>query len=150
MEKLVILADLGRFMAYKVTTDPMGIESPKIKMIKCFDCPDGHMHISEKVSDSAGRFRRAGKTGNGTTAGYGERHNMATENRRRLIKMAAEQIKDLLAEQGNPRWHMAAAKSINNSLVASLDPRLRDRLDMNIKADLTGINKSDVLSRFFN
>ena len=93
MDKIVILTDLGRLVAYRILTDPDGLESPRAEIIRCLECPDAYTKTSERVSDSAGRFRRAGKVANGTRAGYGEQHNMRTEKKRRLVRMAAEQIK---------------------------------------------------------
>lgn len=148
MEKIIILTDLGRFVAYKVTSDPMGVESPRIQIIRCMDCLDARNRTSDRVSDSAGRFKRAGKTANGTMGGYGERHNMESENRRRLIKMAAEQIDNVLLQEGMPRWALAASSKINNALLESLSQGAKASLGLNLKSDLTRLDKSKVLSRF--
>jgi hypothetical protein len=150
MDKIVILADLGRMVAYRILTDPDGLASPKAEMIKSMDCLDAHTKTSERVSDSAGRFRRAGKAEIGTMAGYGERHNMRTETRRRLVKMAAGEISSLLKKEGSPPWHLAASRVINSALLASLPPDIRNRLVKNLKADLTNMSKSEVLGRFAN
>ena len=150
MDKIVILTDLGRLVAYKILTDPNGLESPRAEIISCLECPDAYTKTSERVSDSAGRFRRAGKVANGTRAGYGEQHNMKTENKRRLVKMAAEHINKLLSAEGCPPWHLAAAKGINNTLVNSLAPPIRAMLKKNLKADLTNLKKAEVISRFIN
>ena len=150
MDKIVILTDLGRLVAYRIIEDPDGMESPRAEIIRSLECPDAYTKTSERVSDSAGRFRRAGKVANGTRAGYGEQHNMKTENKRRLVKMAAEQINELLSEEGCPPWHLAAAKGINNTLVSSLSPPVREMLRKNLKADLTNIKKTEVIGRFLN
>lgn len=150
MDKIVILTDLGRLVAYRILTDPDGIESPRAELIRYIESPEAYTKTSDKVSDSAGRFRRAGKTGNGTRAGYGEQHNMKTEGKRRLVRMAAGEINSLLMEEGCPHWHLAAGKSINNALLESLKPDLRAMLGKNLKADLTNLSKSEVLSRFVN
>jgi hypothetical protein len=150
MDKIVILADLGKLVAYRIMTDPDGIASPRAEMIKCMDCLEAHTKTSDRVSDSAGRFRRAGKTENGIRAGYGDRHNMQTETRRRLVKIAAGEISSLLIEEGSPPWHLAASRAINRSLLESLPPDLMAKLRKNLKADLTNLRKSDVLSRFLN
>ena len=148
MDKIVILADLGKLVAYRIRTDPDGIESPRAEMIKCMDCLDAHTKTSDRVSDSAGRFRRAGKVENGIRAGFGDRHNMKTENKRRLVKMAAGEISSLLIDEGRPPWHLAASRAMNNSLLESLPPDLKAKLGKNLKADLTNLSKSEVLSRF--
>jgi len=150
MDKLVILTDLGRLVAYRIRIDPDGIESPRAEMIKSMDCLDAHTKTSDRVSDSAGRFKRAGKTLNGTRAGYGEQHNMESETRRRLVKMAAGEISSLLTREGCPPWHLAANSSINNSLLESLTDEMKAMLGKNLKADLTSLSKSEVLDRFLN
>jgi len=150
MDNIVILADLGKLVAYRILTDPDGVASPRAEMIKCVDSLDARTRTSERVSDSAGRFRRAGKVENGTRAGYGERHNMETETRRRLVNVAAEEISSLLIQEGRPHWHMAASRSMNRSLLESIPPDLRSLLRKNLKADLTNLSKAEVLSRFLN
>lgn len=150
MDKVIVLTDLGRLVAYKLMTDPDGLESPRIEMIKCIECPEARSRTSDLLSDSAGRFRRAGKADNGTRAGYGERHNMQNESQRRRVKTTADQISTILAAEGRPPWHLAAAKGINNALLDELEPRDKTMLRTNLKADLTNLSKAEVLSRFVN
>lgn len=148
MDKVIVLTDLGRLVAYKLMIDPDGIQSPRIEMIRCIECPEARTRTSDRLSDSAGRFRRAGKADNGTRAGYGERHNMQSETQRRLVKTAADQISSILTTEGSPPWHLAAAKGINNALLGALTPEAKSLLRKNLKADLTNLSKSDVLNRF--
>jgi len=150
MDRIVILADLGRLVAYRILTDPEGMASPRAELISQIDSLDAHTKTSEKVSDSAGRFRRAGKADNGTLAGYGERHNMETENRKRLLRTAAGEISSLLTREGRPPWHLAASSSINNALLESIPSEIRALLGKNLKADLTNLSKSEVISRFIS
>jgi hypothetical protein len=52
--KIIILADLGHFKAYKVTQNPR--ESPRISLIKSYDSVEGHSKLGDILTDAAGRF----------------------------------------------------------------------------------------------
>lgn len=150
MEKLVVLADMGRLVAYKVTSDPDGLDSPRVEMVRCMECPDAHTKTSDKVSDSSGRFRRSGRVDNGTRASFGDRHGMKTESRKRLVRNAADQIDSILMEEGMPPWDLAAGSGMNSLLLDYLSPEAISRLRNNLKANLTHLDKPGVLSRFYH
>lgn len=147
-DNIIIVADLGHFKAFKVTTDPEGVESPRVALLKSYDSTEARLKASEKFSDSAGRFKRDGNNSLKSTASYGERHNIQNEAKKRLISMTAKSINELIMEQKCERWHLAATKSMNNTLLGMLDPGVREKLGKNLKSDLTNTAKSKILGYF--
>lgn len=141
---IIVVADLGHFKAYRITQEPM--ESPRVTMIESYDSTEGHGKLVDKLSDMAGRFGKGGKDEAGM--GSGERHNIETETEKRLIRMIAKSIDALIGGEKCHVWHLAAAKKINRQVVDKLKPDVKARLDKNITADLTKIDKSEVLNYF--
>ena len=146
MNKVVITADLGHFKAYRITQDPEKLTSPQIELIEAFDTIDGRQKPHERYTDSPGTFRRKG--GVCGSGGFGERHGIDNEKQKRLVRLAADSIKELLEREGLPKWHLCACKSINNSLLDCLAPLVKSRLSTIVKADLTQAGKDEILSRF--
>ena len=145
MDKIIIIADLGHFKAYRVTKEPL--ESPRVRLIESYDSMEGHGKSGDKLSDAGGRFGRGGGKNEAAT-GSGERHNIELETEKRLIKMIARDIETLIAGEKCEKWYLAAGEDINTRIVKNLKPEVRARLDKNITADLTKINKSEILSHF--
>ncbi len=56
---IIITADLGHFKAYRITKDP-GEQGSGIALIEGYDSLEGHGKLSDKLSDSAGRFVKGG------------------------------------------------------------------------------------------
>ena len=150
MNNVVIAADLGHFKAYRITQDPEKLTSPRIELIEAFDTIEGKEKISERYTDSPGAFRRKGGRDISGAGGVGERHSRDKERERRLVRLAAESIAKLLVREGLPKWHLCACKSINNRLISSLPQLARTRLGRVVKADLTGVGKDEILSRFIS
>ncbi|MEW6109721.1 MAG: host attachment protein [Nitrospirota bacterium] len=147
MSEIIVIADLGNFKAYKVTRDPLGLKSDKIEMMRSFVFIEPHAKSSEKFSDKAGRFY-IGSGKKGTTAGFGEPHNIETEARKKLIKQFSEEINTLVASEDCDRWYLAADKVINSQIIKKLRPAVKARLKKNIKSNLTKIAKSRLMSYF--
>jgi hypothetical protein len=141
IDKLIVLADLGRVKAFRVTHDMM-TSKPHIELI--YDCEflEAHGRLLDKVTDQAGRYYMSGTTGTSTR----ENHKLREENERRLIRLLAEKISDLV--QGTPCWYLAAAESINSRIVDHISPEARSVLFKNIPSDLVKIPKQQVLDYF--
>jgi hypothetical protein len=142
---IIVVTDLGHFKAYRITQEPM--ESPRVTMIDSYDSIEGHGKLVDKLSDTAGRFGRGGGKEE-AAMGSGERHNIETETEKRLIKMIAKNIDALIAGEKCGVWHLAAAKKINRQVIDKLKPEVKAKLDKNITADLTKIDKSAILNYF--
>ena len=145
MNKIIITVDLGHFKAYKVTNDPLG--RPIIELIESYESIDGHGKLSEKLSDTAGRFLGGGGKGE-VAKGYGEAHNLESELIRKLEKMIAMDINALVIKEDCESWYLAAGKKINKEIISQLEPEVKAKLEKNIPVDLTKVRKADILSHF--
>ncbi len=145
MNKIIIVVDLGHFKAYRVSKAPM--ESTKTTLIESYDSVEGHGKLGEKLSDRAGRFRR-GEGKKGAATGYGAQHNLKLETEKRLIKLIVKDINALIAREKCKKWNLAAASRINRQIIDNLKPSVKTKLHKSITADLTKIDKSEILSFF--
>ncbi len=145
-EKLIVLADLGRMKAYRVTADEMST-TPRIEVIEEFATLDAHGKLLDKVTDKAGRFPASGGNGTGGMS-IGENHNLQTELDRRLVKQLAGSIDGLIRKENPPLWFFAAGREINQKIVDELSADVRSRMKKNVPSDLTKVNKTELLSHF--
>jgi hypothetical protein len=145
MTTMIITVDLGHFKAYRVTGDSM--ESPRTELIEMHDFVDGHGRLSEKLSDTAGRFRGGGGKDE-FAKGYGEPHNLESEISRRVMRTIATEINTLVKQERCKRWYFAAGDKINKGIIAKLDPEVKSSLRKNMAADLTKVRKSELLNYF--
>ncbi len=143
---VIIVADLGHFKAYRITKDALE-KSPRITLIESYDSIEGHGKLGDKLSDAAGRFRRGGAKDE-AAKGSGERHNIELESEKKIIKMIAKDIDNLIVNEQCKKWYLAAGEKINNQIVSNLKPEVKARLDKNITATLSKVDKSEILSHF--
>ena len=120
-DKMIVLADLGRVKAYRVTPNTL-TSKPQIEMIYDCEFPDAH------------------------GASIRENHHIRVENERRLIHLVAEKISELV--QGQHCWYMAAGEAINSRIVELLNPHARAVLYKNVSADLVKVPKQQLLEYF--
>jgi protein required for attachment to host cells len=144
MNKVIIVADLGHFKAFKVSKEMM--ESSRIEMIQDYDILETHGKVSEKLSNGSGTFGLGG--GKQGIRGYGECHNMETENCKRVIKKLAENINKIINREDCKQWNLAAGRKINGKIMENLDKSVKARLTKNISSDLTKAKKAEILARF--
>lgn len=140
LSKLIIVTDLQRYKLFTNKQDPLGRES--VELLESADSLDIHQKLSEKVTDRKGNFQSS------RGSGSGEDHNLALEEERRRIKEIAKQISQALHSHSCKSWCLAAPKAINNKLVELLEPALKDKLEINLHADLTKIPDSELLEHF--
>ena len=117
MNKLICVVDLGHFKVYRVSKE--SFESPRIELLKSYDTIEGHGRLSEKLTDSAGRFGMMG--GKKGIKGYGEAHNIQLDARKKAIRNIAKDITSLIKKEKCNEWYLAAGKSINNQLIEHID-----------------------------
>jgi len=145
MDRVIIAVDLGHFKAFRVTKNDL--ESPRIELIESYDSVEAHGKLSDKLTDSAGRFGVGGGK-NGAAKGYGEPHNMELEMEKKAAKLIAKDINTIIKKEGSPKWDLAASKMINNQILDNLEAGVKAKLDKNITSDLTKIDKSDIMKHF--
>jgi hypothetical protein len=147
MKILVIIANLGMLRAFRtrlgLPTDPEHLEE-----IEVWDAPVAQGPLHAQVSDQAGRFPAGGDSGLPGGMGYGEAHGRIDEDRRRQIRSLAERIEQLVRGEGVDLWRLAAPSEINPRLVGMLSEPLRERLLLNLHADLTKLPLREVEKRF--
>lgn len=144
MNRIIIVVDLGHFKAYRVTKG--AADRLKLELIQSYDNIEAFGKLGDKVTDKAGKFAMGG--GAKVAGGYGEPHNLTLEIKKRVVKLIAKDINELLQRENCKVWNLAAAKEINNQIVESLDPGIKAKLGKNVTADLTGIKSSELLSHF--
>jgi hypothetical protein len=145
MDKIIIAVDLGHFKAYKVTKQER--ESPKIQLIESYDSIEAHGKLSDKLSDTSGRFGMGGGK-NGAAKGYGEPHNIELEMEKKAAKLISNDINAIIKKEGSPKWYLAASKMINSQILDNLDAGVKAKLDKNIMSNLTKTDKSDIMKHF--
>ena len=145
MGKIIIVADLGHFRAYRVIKNEG--ESPRVELIESYDSVEAHGRLGEKLTDTAGRFGMSGGK-NGAAKGYGEPHNMELELQKKVIRLIAGDVDSLISREGFPRWYLAAEKKINSQLVDNIGAEAKARMEKNLTVNLTKVKAPEILARF--
>lgn len=148
MNTLVVVAELGGFKAFRVENNNHAAREPRLEILEHYENAQAHEHLVDKVSDLSGRFPRGTGTKAGGAMADGERHNIELEARRRLVRQLAQRLNTLARGQEIERCFLAASKEINHQLLEELDPQLRAKIEKNIPADLTKLERAEILRRF--
>ena len=135
-DKMIVLANLGRVKAYRLTHDEM-TSTPHLELAEDIEFIESHERFQTRVSDQAGHLPGTGN---------GEDHKMASENERRLIKQAAERIDLLVAHERV--WVLAAPAWMNARLLESLGAPARAHLTKNVQADLVKVPVPELTGHF--
>jgi hypothetical protein len=144
---LLVVADLGGYKAFKLENNQLH-RAPRLEMIEHFENSEAHDRLVDKVSDLSGRFPRGMGMKNGGAMSDGERHNIGLETRKRLVRQLAQRLNSLARGETFERCFLAASKEINHQLVEELEPQIRAKIEKNIPADLTKLDRSEILSHF--
>jgi hypothetical protein len=143
---LILLADLGCLKAFKLDNGEAN-RTPRLEPIEEFSQPQAHERVVEEVTDMSGRFHRGATKSNGAMSD-GERHNITLEKRRRLVRNLAGHVNRLAKDPEIERCWMAASREISHPLLNELDPDVRAKIQTVVAADLTKLNRSEILKRF--
>lgn len=143
---MVVVTDLACLKAYRIDASPQH-SSPRLELVDEFHSVDAHGRLVDKVSDLSGRFPRGG--GNGSAAmSAGERHNILLEQRKRQVRQLAGRLNTLISRPDIEHCLLAASKEINNQLIEELPVPTRSKIQKNLSADLTKLEKSELLRHF--
>lgn len=146
--KWLLVADLASFKAYRVETSRF-TRRPRLELMEAFDNAEAHSRLVDKVSDQSGRFPKGmGANGSAGVMSDGERHNIELEQRKRLARRLAGKVNALMRRDDFDTCFFAASKEINHQILEEVEPRLRAKIEKNVAADLTKINKSELLQHF--
>jgi hypothetical protein len=146
---LVVVADLGCLKAFRLENSQLN-RSPRLELLEDFQNPEAHGKLVEKVTDLSGRFPRGSGTANGAGGAMsdGERHNIALESRRRLVRQLAQRFNQIARSTEFERCLLAASKEINRQLLEELEPQVRAKIEKNLAADLTKLEPTAILGHF--
>jgi hypothetical protein len=145
---LVVVTDLGCFKAFRLDDNHFNT-TPRLELLEEFNNAEADSRLVNKVTDFGGRFPRA--TGTSNVAGSmsdGERHNIELERRKRLVRQLAGRVNSAMRTSGAERCFLAASKEINRQLLEELDPNVRTMIEKIVPADLTKVDKADLLRHF--
>ena len=145
---LIVVADLGCFKAYRLENHQPN-QSPRLELVEEFTDADAHGKLVDKVSDLSGRFpRRTGASNMAAAMSDGERHNIELEGRKRLVRQLAQRLNVLLRNKEVERCLLAASREINHQLLDELEPQVRAKIEKNVPADLTKLERAEILRHF--
>jgi hypothetical protein len=144
---LVIVTDRGSLKAYKVNETPT--RGPSLQLVQAFDMTDAHGKLIDKVSDSAGRFPvTEGAGAHRGPASIAERTQLALEMDRRIQKELADQIVQIVSQNGKNGWSFAAPAEIHSTIVELLPADVRQRIVEHVKSDLVKVEPARLISHF--
>jgi len=144
---LLIVTDRGSLKAYKVNETPT--RGPSLQLVQAFDMTDAHGKLIDKVSDSAGRFPvTEGAGAHRGPASIAERTQLAMEMDRRIQKELAEQIVQIVSQNGKNGWSFAAPAEIHATIVELLPADVRQRIVEHVKSDLVKVEPARLISHF--
>lgn len=143
MTSLIILADLGRVKAYRITRDELDPnESPAFEDVADVDLKNLHSKVSDRVTDKAGRFAY----GAGSKS-VGESHHEQEEAESQQLQRVAAVI-DKVAGRNKADIHLAAPKEIIGDLTGALGSSVLKRIRKQLALNLVKQPKLELLERF--
>jgi len=146
--KLLVLADLGHFKAYRLEED-QNFSQPRLQLLEQWDT-NVPRHLSEELTDQAGQFRKGTVPAGASNLSDGEEHNLDLERRRRALKTVATHLRALLnrKEIDVDGCYFAASSEINGAILNELDQQTRSQIQKNVCANLTRLNSDQVIAQF--
>ena len=145
---LVVVADLGCFKAFRLETHHPN-QMPHLELVEEFNSTDAHNKLVDKVTDLAGRFpHSAGAANTRGARSDGERHNIELESRKRLVRQLAQRFNALARNPEVECCLLAASREINHQLLEELEPQVRAKIEKNVPADLTKLERAEILRHF--
>jgi len=145
-KRLLVLADLGRMKAYRLEEGEQ-FSKPRLRLLEEWETNITH-HLSEDVTDQAGRFRKGSVPAGPSNLSDGEEHNLGLERRKRALKTLAEHISELAGREDFAGLYFAAGREINQALVEALDPITRSRMEKNVILNLTKVSPEVLVEHF--
>lgn len=143
MDLLLVVADLGRVKAFRLTRDEDAPSaSPTFHDLLDVDLENRHSRVGERAADQAGRFP-SGPSGMAS----GERHSEEQNARRAQLQRVANEI-DTLASREEGSIYLSAPQPVLQQLLNALDSSVRQRVKKELALGLVKAPKVDLLARF--
>src|SRR5215472_172643 len=144
---LVIVTDRGSLRAYRVNETPT--RGPSLQLVQAFNMTDAHGRLIDKLSDLAGRFPvTEGAGAHRGPASIAERTQLVTEMDRRIQKELADQITQIVSQNGKEGWSFAAPAEIHAAIVDSLPSAVRQGIVEHVKSDLVKVDAAKLVDHF--
>lgn len=151
MEKLIVIANLGRVRALKFREpglDPQEQAHLDEESGSPFEVrPET---ISDVVTDQAGRFTQSGPATGVAGMSYGEEHELEAQLENRALQRVATRIGEFVASAGFPPWRLMATQEILPRLQEALPAGARDVLARTGTGDLTKVPLADLEKRLLS
>jgi hypothetical protein len=148
MEKLIMLANLGRVRALKFREPGMDpIEKAHFDEEPGSPIEMRPEMINDVVTDKSGRFPQSGPVDQLAGMSYGEEHELEAELENRALERIAAKIGDIVAAEGYPAWRLMATQEILPRLQAALPAAARQKLARVETGDLTRVPLAELEKR---
>ena len=121
---------------------------PKLDLVEEINFLEAHGRFVDKVTDNSGRFPVTSGPGPGTQMSSSESLNTQEENERRLTKLVAEKIEDIIQKERPEFWKFAATAEILPRILDEVRPEIREHLARTVSADLTKVPVNGILEHF--
>ncbi|MEM7144914.1 MAG: host attachment protein [Verrucomicrobiota bacterium] len=139
MNSLIIVADLGRMKAYRITQDELQPGSaPTFEDLADIDLLNQHSKVSDRFTYQAGRSK---------TNSLGERLNEEGEAEEQQLEAMAETICSV-AVSAEGTIYFAAPQTVLRPLVDALHAEVRQRITRELPLNLVKASKLDLVKRF--
>jgi hypothetical protein len=148
MEKVIIIANLGRVRALKFREaglDPQEQDHLDEESGSPFEMRIDK--ISDVVTDQAGRFPQRGPTGGLPGMSQGEEHELEAELENRALQRVADKIDEIVAAENYPPWLLMATREVLPHLEKALPTAARASLARRDVGDLTKMPLADLEKR---
>lgn len=148
MEKLIMIANLGRVRALKLREPGFDPQEQAH-----FDEESGSPFemrpelIADVVTDQAGRFTQSGPVDQLAGMSYGEEHELEAELENRALNRIAAKINDIVAAEGYPPWRLMATQELLSHLQQALPAAARESLIRTEVGDLTKMRLAELEAR---
>lgn len=146
MKRVVIVMDSGRFKAFRVDGEEP-TSSPRFVQIEDRRT-NVEEHLSDQLSDQAGQFGKGARSAQAVSAS-GERHNIDLEFRRRAVRSFAKVACELIEREHADEIFFAAGSEINQQALGMMDKSVRDKIQINVAANLTNLKTPQIMERFY-
>ena len=145
---LLVVADLGGFKAFRIENNNHLNRTPRLQFVEQFENRGANGRLIDRVSDLSGRFPRGTGIKADGAMSDGERHNIELENRKRFVRQLAQRLNALARDREIEQSFLAASREINHQLLEELEPEVRAKIAKNIPADLTKVERMEILRHF--
>jgi hypothetical protein len=142
-DTVIVATDLGTFKAYRLQhTDR---DTPRLEVVEEVEFVDGHGKLGDKQTDQAGRYKVPTQD---MAMSCGERQKIELELRRRLVKQAAAQLRNVVANRKVETCYFAASSEINDQILDEAGPDVRRKIEKNVGCNLTNSTKNELIRHF--